>query len=295
MGRRRNRGRDVDGLLLLDKPIGLSSNSVLQRVKRLFQANKAGHTGNLDPLATGLLPICLGEATKVSGFLLDADKRYRAVCRLGEKTNTADSEGEVIETRPVPALKNKALKAVLQKFVGEIAQLPPMYSALKYQGQPLYRLARQGLTVERQPRNIVIYSIEMLGFEGNELTLDVHCSKGTYIRTLAEDIGEELGCGAHIVALRRTVAQPFDDSALITLPELEEISQQGPAVLDNLLLPIDSALPGWPRVTLNPEMAGYIKHGQAVMVPNAPTEGLLKLYSREAEGEQFFCCWPSTG
>ncbi|MBN1379734.1 MAG: tRNA pseudouridine(55) synthase TruB [Gammaproteobacteria bacterium] len=284
---RKKKGRDVDGILILDKPSGLSSNQALQRVKRLFNANKAGHTGNLDPLASGVLPICLGEATKISGFLLDADKRYLAECRLGQRTGTADSEGEVIETRSVPAFKKKQIEKVLKCFIGEIEQVPPMYSALKHQGQPLYKLARQGKTVERKSRQVSIYSLDLLEFDEQSLVLDIRCSKGTYIRTLAEDIGEALGCGAHISALRRILAAPFDDRHLRQLEELQRLAEDGVERLDALLLPTDAALPDWPAVMLTPEMAAYIQQGQAVLVPRLPGGELLKLYRQDSDKPHF--------
>lgn len=285
---KRRRGRDVNGILLLDKPVGISSNKALQSVKRLFDASKAGHTGNLDPLATGLLPICFGEATKISAFLLGADKRYIAKCKLGVKTSTADAEGEVIATREVPVFSTKQLESVLQNYLGEIEQLPPMFSAIKHQGQPLYRLARRGQTVERKTRTVRIDALRLLSFQADQLELDVSCSKGTYIRTLVEDLGEDLGCGAHITALRRVGAQPFDASDLVTLPQLAQLAEQGCQALDRFLLPIDAALPNWPKLTLSAELGGFIKQGQAVLVPNAPTEGLLKLYIRSDQGETFF-------
>ena len=207
--KRSNKRRDVNGIILLDKAIGLSSNAALQEVKRLFNANKAGHTGSLDPLASGMLPICLGEATKVSAFLLDADKRYRVRCRLGVRTTTADAEGEIIEERPIDGIDVARITAVLPRFTGQIEQIPPMYSALKHQGQRLYALARQGIEVDRQPRTLFIHELSLLGLENGECTLDVHCSKGTYVRTLAEDIGAALGCGAHVSALRRTGLGPY--------------------------------------------------------------------------------------
>ena len=210
MSRRKPRGRNVNGILLLDKGIGITSNAALQKVKRLYQASKAGHTGSLDPLASGLLPLCLGEATKLSSFLLDADKAYAGVCKLGVKTSTADAEGEVIETRPVPDLSEAQLRDVLAKFVGVIDQIPPMHSAIKMQGQPLYKLAHQGIEVERQPRQVTIHSLTLTRLEGDEFAFDLQCSKGTYVRTLAEDIGEVLGCGAHLSALRRTQVGPFE-------------------------------------------------------------------------------------
>ena len=286
MGRRK-KGRDINGILLLDKPVGLTSNQALQRVKRLYNANKAGHTGNLDPLADGVLPVCLGEATKISGFLLDGDKRYLAECRLGVQTATADSDGEVIATKPVPELNRKQIEKVLARFTGEIEQIPPMYSALKRDGQPLYKLARQGKTVEREPRRVTIHSLKLTGIQEECLLLDVLCSKGTYIRTLAEDIGQALGSCAHLSALRRTLASPFDDSSLVQLDTLQELAEEGFEELDHLLLPVDTALPDWPAVHLTPEMAFYVQQGQAVLIPHAPTAGLLKLYRAGGEHTGF--------
>lgn len=288
MGRRRKHGRDVHGILLLDKPRGLTSNAALQRVKRLYRAAKAGHTGNLDPLATGVLPICLGEATKISAYLLDADKAYRVECTLGVTTDTGDSEGEVVQTRPVSTPSASAVRRVLEQYTGEIEQMPPMYSAVKHQGQPLYKLAREGRTVERRSRRIRIDALELLAIDGDRLELDVCCSKGTYVRTLVEDIGEALGCGAHVSALRRTRAAPFDDSNLVDAGHLEAlVADERPAELDALLLPVDAALCDWPRVSLPPPMAGYIEQGQAVQVPQAPAEGMLRLYRREPDTERF--------
>ncbi len=201
MGRRRNRGRDVDGILLLNKPLGISSNDALQKVKYLYKAAKAGHTGSLDPLATGLLPLCFGEGTKISAFLLNADKRYTVRIRLGETTATADAEGDVVERRPTDGITEEKLCEAVEGFLGEIQQLPPMYSAVKHEGERLYKLARRGIEVERKLRTITIYELNLTSFELPEFELDVHCSKGTYIRTLAEDIGEALGCGAHVIGL----------------------------------------------------------------------------------------------
>lgn len=219
--------RRVDGILLLDKPEGMTSNRALQRVKHLFAARKAGHTGSLDPLATGLLPLCFGEATKVSGFLLEADKRYRVTCRLGITTTTGDREGEPLQRRPVPVLDDAAITAVLQRFIGRIEQVPPMYSALKHKGERLYHLARQGIEVERAPRAVTIHDLVLLARGEEELELEVHCSKGTYVRTLCEDIGEALGCGAHVTALRRTALGPFVDVSMVTLEQVLEVSDQG--------------------------------------------------------------------
>lgn len=282
MARRRAKGRDVNGILLLDKPAGMSSNAVLQRVKRLFFAKKAGHTGSLDPIATGLLPICLGEATKVSAYQLDADKGYLTTVKLGQTTTTADIEGDVIETRPVPELSQALLEPLLAGFVGEIEQVPPMYSALKRDGQPLYKLARQGIEVERKARRINIYSIKLLALRDDEIDLEVICSKGTYIRTLAEDIGEELGCGGHVKVLRRILSGGFKLEAAVSLEQLDEIRDHAPAeALDELLLPMDLAMQDFPAIRLNSEMAMYVRQGQAVLVPKAPTEGLVRLYAGE--------------
>ncbi len=284
MARRRSKGRDVNGILLLDKPAGISSNAALQRVKRLFFAKKAGHTGSLDPIATGLLPICFGEATKVSAYLLDADKAYQVTIKLGQKTTTADIEGEVTEIRTVPDFSREMLEQVLSGFIGEIEQVPPMYSALKKDGQPLYKLARQGIEVERKSRRVTIHSISLLNFRCDELDLEVRCSKGTYIRTLAEDIGEQLGCGAHVKVLRRTKTGSFELSGALTLEKLAQIREKAPAeTLDQFLLPIDMALQDWPHVSLSKDMVYYLRHGQAVLVPKAPTAGLVKLYGSEEE------------
>jgi tRNA pseudouridine55 synthase len=270
--------RDVHGIVLLDKPKGYTSNQALQRVKYLFRARKAGHTGSLDPLATGLLPLCFGEATKVSGFLLDADKHYRTVCRLGVTTETGDAEGAVLRERPVPALDTATIEAALAPFRGPICQVPPMYSALKHQGQRLYDLARKGEEVERAPRDVTIHGLTCLSASEDTLVLDVRCSKGTYIRTLVEDIGERLGCGAHVIELRRLGLSPFDESEMVTLEQIEEKAQEGDAALDALLTPIDSALSHWPAVTLDRDSAWYVGQGQAVFVPGAPTAGMVRIY-----------------
>lgn len=288
MGRRRPAGRNVTGILLLDKPMGLTSNDALQRVKRIYRAAKAGHTGSLDPLATGLLPVCLGAATKFSAFLLDADKRYRVRVHLGVTTSTADAEGEVLERRPVAGIDAPSIEEVLARFRGEIDQLPPMYSAVKHGGERLYKLARQGLEVERQPRRIRIFALDLLGFDLPEIDLDVHCTKGTYVRTLAEDIGRELGCGGHVSALRRTGVGPYaeTETAFVTLEQLQELADQEGAAqrLDALLLPLDSALGHWPAVRLSADAAFYLQQGQAVVVPQAPTRGLVRLF----DGSQRF-------
>ena len=283
MGRRRRaRGRPVNGILLLDKPLGLSSNHALQRVKRLYDARKAGHTGSLDPLADGMLPICLGDATKLSAFLLDADKHYLFTIRLGQTTATGDAEGEILSERPVDGISRERIDQVMAQFSGEIEQLPPMYSALKHKGKRLYELAREGFEVEREPRSVTIHALHLHRFELPELEVSVHCSKGTYVRTLAEDIGEVLGCGAHVTALRRTGVGPYTDLPMHTMDELEAVAADGQAALDALLLPIDTALSDWPEVRVSADSAFYLRQGQAVLVPKAPTEGWVRIYQGDA-------------
>lgn len=284
MGRRRRHGRDLTGILLLDKPVGLGSTQALQRVKNLFQARKAGHTGSLDRLASGLLPLCFGEATKISGFLLGADKRYRSTFRLGVVTNTGDAEGEVIERHEPPQLDERKILRVLAEFTGEIQQVPPMHSAIKHQGQRLYKLAHQGLTVERQPRSVTIHRLELLGFGDGRLRVEVDCSKGTYIRTLAEDIGKRLGCGASVESLHRFGAGPFDAKDMVALGELEERAERGLDALDELLLPMEAAVAHWPGVSLPDAVAYYLRRGQPVLVPHAPTEGWVRIF---AGGDRF--------
>ena len=281
MARRRSQGRPVNGILLLDKPVGMTSNAALQVVKRLYRARKAGHTGSLDPLASGLLPICFGEATKVSAYLLDADKRYWVRILLGVTTNTGDADGEVLETRPVEAVDDQRLETVLAGLRGEIDQVPPMYSALRHKGQRLYQLAREGIEVERAPRRITIHALETLALEGEVIELAVHCSKGTYVRTLAEDIGAALGCGAHVIGLRRTGVGPYSEAGLLTIDGLRDELDAGsaPADLDCHLLPIVSALAHWPQVRLSSDAAYYLRQGQAVVVPRAPTSGWLCLFA----------------
>ena len=284
MGRRRRHGRDLTGIILLDKPVGVGSTQVLQRVKNLFQARKGGHTGSLDRLASGLLPLCFGEATKISGFLLDADKRYRSTFRLGVVTSTGDAEGEVIERHDPPQLDEREILRVLAEFKGPIEQVPPMHSAIKHQGQRLYKLAHQGLTVERQPRSVTIYRLELLGFGDGRLRVEVDCSKGTYIRTLAEDIGKRLGCGGSVESLHRFGAGPFDAKDMVSLRELEERAETGLAALDELLLPIEAAVAHWPGISLPDAVAYYLRRGQPVLVPHAPTEGWVRIF---AGGDRF--------
>jgi tRNA pseudouridine55 synthase len=276
--------RNVSGVVLLDKPVGLTSNAALQAVKRLYRATKAGHTGSLDPLASGLLPICLGEATKLSGLLLNADKAYRFTCRLGVITTTGDAEGEVLATRPVEPLSRERVATALRQFIGTIRQIPPMHSALKRGGQPLYKLARKGIEVERAPREVTVHDLRLLRLEGEYLECELRCSKGTYVRTLATDLGEALGCGAHITALRRTAVEPYDAARMVTLDILRERAEQGLVALDQLLLPVDSAAMAWPAIRVQGDAAFYLRQGQPVLVPRAPPRGWVRLY----QGEQLF-------
>ncbi|HHW76694.1 MAG TPA: tRNA pseudouridine(55) synthase TruB [Xanthomonadaceae bacterium] len=273
--------RPVSGIVLLDKPVGWTSNAALQTVKRLYQAQKAGHTGSLDPLASGLLPLCLGEATKLSGVLLNADKTYRFTCRLGVTTATGDAEGEIIATRPVGPLSREQVEAALRRFTGVIQQIPPMYSAVKRDGQPLYKLARRGIEVERAPREVTVRELRLLRLEGGELECELRCSKGTYVRVLAADLGETLGCGAHVAALRRTAVEPYDAARMVTLETLRERAERGLAALDECLLPLDSAVADWPAVRLRGDAAFYLRQGQPVLVPRAPTQGWVRLYQDE--------------
>ncbi len=285
MGRRARKPhgyRDVDGILLLNKPIGLSSNKALQVARNLFKANKAGHTGSLDPLATGLLPICFGEATKFSGYLLDASKSYRAICQLGQTSSTGDGEGEISSALPVD-LTEAQVQQVTQQFIGKIQQIPPMHSAVKHQGERLYTLARQGIEVERKSREIEIYSLDIVSFEGDQLELDVHCSKGTYIRTLAEDIGQQLGCGAYLAALERTGVQPFWNMKSYSLDELRNIADDEHQQLDDCLLPMEAAISDWPAIELSDDLSFYLRQGQPVQVPRSPTSGYVRLLD-EAKG-----------
>lgn len=284
--RRRPRGRNIQGILLFDKPCGMSSNKALQEVKQIFFAQKAGHTGSLDPLATGLLPVCFGNATRVSSFLLDADKRYEVVCQLGQTTTTGDAEGELVETRPVGELQVDQVRSLLQAdFMGTISQIPPMHSALKQNGQRLYELARKGIEVEREPRQVTIFDLELVAIDADLMRLNIHCSKGTYVRTLVEDIGEALGVGAHVKELRRTAVGPFEEPVtMYTLEQLRQLKETDVKSLDGLLLPAESALEQYPPIHLDEDSAYYMRQGQAIQVPRAPTGGWVRLY----EGEQHF-------
>lgn len=276
--------KKIDGILLLDKPLYITSNGALQRVKRLFGAKKAGHTGSLDPLATGMLPICFGEATKFSQYLLESDKCYQVEATLGVKTRTGDAEGEIIETKPVMALTREIIESVLRQFEGQIQQIPPMYSALKVQGKPLYELARQGIEIPREARSVHIYRLELIDFQENKLQLEVQCSKGTYVRTLVEDIGELLGCGAHVSALRRSVVLPYNEIKMYTLDALEEAHKQfGMDALTQYLLPIETSVQSLPPIKLSNTAAFYMKTGQPVMIPHFPAQGLVRIFSHQDE------------
>lgn len=276
--KQRHKGRPVSGIFLLDKPEGMSSNAGLQLVKKYFSAKKAGHTGSLDPLASGMLPICLGEATKFSQFLLEADKDYLVEACLGIKTSTGDTEGEIIAQREVQAITAEKIEKVLRHFRGNIRQIPSMYSAIKHNGKPMYYYARQGIDIERKSREVTIYALELLSVNHNYMTLEVKCSKGTYIRTLIEDIGEELACGAHVTSLRRTTVGPYPQDKMMTLEELSQLSLKlDPLSLDQYLLPVDSSLSDWPEIHLSDLTAFYLRQGQPVIVPRAPSEGWVKL------------------
>ncbi|MBF8268496.1 MAG: tRNA pseudouridine synthase B [Gammaproteobacteria bacterium] len=281
MGRRHRpvRGRDIHGILLLDKPAGLTSNEALQRVKQLFNARKAGHTGSLDKMATGLLPICFGDATKFTSFLLESDKSYLATFKLGVETATGDALGEVLKLLPVAAYSIEQIESALQKFRGPIEQIPPMFSALKKDGKRLYELAYQGIEIERDPRPVTIYNITLLRHERESLELAISCSKGTYIRTLSADIGRELGCGAHVAVLRRTGAGPFTEQQMTGLPDLENMALTNPPALEEKLFGIDAALANLPEVRLASSISDYLCDGQAVIIPRAPTSGMLRLYT----------------
>ena len=278
MGKRKNNCRPLNGILLIDKPRGISSNQALQRAKRVMQACKAGHTGSLDPIATGLLPLCFGEATKVSQFMLDADKHYWVRIRLGEETATYDSEGEVIERRPVNATR-KHLEKALKSFAGEISQLPPMYSAIKQGGKALYKLAREGIEVEREPRRVTIFSLDLLEFDGQELELDIVCSKGTYIRSIAHDLGQMLGCGGHVIELRRLGVGDFKIEEALSMEQIEALDTE--QACQEHLLPVDEALLGLPDVTLTSLATHYLLQGQAVTARHGEEPGLVRLYNED--------------
>jgi tRNA pseudouridine55 synthase len=269
--------KNINGILLLDKPIGFSSNQALQKIKWLLKAAKAGHTGTLDPLATGLLPLCFGEATKFAHFLTDADKTYIATIKLGATTTTGDAEGEVLTTSPVNVSRSDFEQAC-QQFTGEISQTPPMYSALKFEGKALYEYARAGVEIERKARRVTIQNIEVNSFAGDVAVISVTCSKGTYIRTLAEDIGKQLGCGAHLIGLRRTATADYQIAQAVTLEQFEAMSEEERLAV---LAPPDSAVHYLPAITLDDDAAFYLLQGQAVWRSGAIPTGLLRLYNEQ--------------
>lgn len=271
----------IDGILLLDKPLGLSSNAALQRVKHLWQAKKAGHTGSLDPLASGMLPLCFGEATKFSQYLLDADKTYYVQATLGIRTATGDAEGELVQQREVPALSVADLDRAFETFRGESWQVPSMFSALKYQGKPLYELARRGIEVERAARPITIYQLHVISYQAPIVTFEMRCSKGTYVRNVVEDLGEQLGCGAHVSLLRRTGVGSFTADTMVSLATLTETDE--PLSMTEHLLPLQRAVAHLPLLTVSSGMAFYLHRGQPVQVPQAPSQGLVGIQLKSGE------------
>jgi tRNA pseudouridine55 synthase len=278
------RGRDVRGILLLDKPAGLTSNRALQQVKRIYGAAKAGHTGSLDPLATGMLPICFGAATRLGGFLLDAQKVYRVTARFGVATDTGDADGEVTERRDEPQPNATAVEEALAQFRGEIDQVPPMYSALKQGGRRLYELARSGVVVEREARRVTIFELSIERYEWPQAQLFVRCSKGTYVRSLVVDLAAALGTVAHVAALRRVAVQPFADEPMTTLEALEAVTRErGAPGLDELLLPADRALVDWPGIVVPADAAARIEHGQEIAADDLWPLGRVKIYREPRE------------
>lgn len=289
----RPESRAISGILLLDKPSGISSNRALQQAKRLFGAAKAGHTGSLDPLATGLLPICFGEATKIAGYLLGAGKAYAAECRLGIVTDTCDSDGTVLSEFAVPVLTDAAIRTALTRLTGRIVQVPPVYSALKQGGVPLYKRARRGESVEAPPREVDVRRFELTGRDGDSLCLHVECGSGTYVRSLVRDLGESLGCGAHLTALRRLWVEPFREPRMVTLDALRELRERGDeAALQAVLVPIAAGLADWPALRLNEADADSVAHGRVVRVVAAagryraqsPSSHLLAIGEVDAAG-----------
>jgi len=281
---KRRKGRAINGVLLLDKPYEMSSNHALQAVKRVFFAQKAGHTGALDPLATGMLPICLGEGTKFSQFLLDTDKTYQVTAKLGIRTTTSDADGEIVSEKPVD-VSLKQLTSALDSFRGTTKQIPSMYSALKYKGQPLYKYAREGIEVPREARDITVFSLELLRFDHDEVELKIHVSKGTYIRTIVDDLGELLSCGAHVADLRRLGVGNYPIEKMVTLSKIEALLEQAKEqeltpseLLDPLLLPMQSAVEGMKAVYVDDMSANFLRHGNPVQAFNAPSEGSVQVY-----------------
>ena len=281
LARRNKKGLPIHGILLLDKQLGFSSNSSLQKAKRLFNAQKAGHTGSLDPLATGVLPICFGEATKISTFLLESNKRYQTIAQLGKTSSTGDAEGDILLERDIPELTDEKICQVLQSFMGEISQIPPMYSALKKDGKPLYELARKGEVVERKARQVTIHELSLIEKTQDTLVLDVACSKGTYIRTLVEDIGEALGCGAYVKMLRRTEVSPFENCVSYNFEQLEALKESGD--LETCLLPVDRGLQQWQSVHINETNTRKFLMGQTVKVDLVDADENIRVYSEKGE------------
>ena len=275
--------RDVSGILILDKPAGVTSNGALQRVKRLFQAAKAGHTGSLDPLATGMLPVCLGQATKVSQFLLSAHKSYHVVAQLGAATDTGDADGSVTGTAPVPTHNDASITEKLQGFLGQIDQVPPMYSALKHKGQRLYLLARRGQNVARPARQVTISAIRLLSYSGLRVTFTVDCSKGTYVRSLVEDLGAALGTLAHVAALRRLSVDPFEAEPMHSLESLDALAGTGLSALDEVLLPVDRGIRDWPRVDLSAAVCARLAQGQKVAAQPGWPEARVRVYGPDSD------------
>jgi len=288
---KRRKGRAVNGILLLDKPYDMSSNHALQAVKRIYFAQKAGHTGALDPLATGMLPVCLGEGTKFSQFLLDTDKTYQVTAKLGVRTTTSDAGGEVVSEKPVN-VSDEQLLVALDTFRGTTKQVPSMYSALKYQGKPLYKYAREGVTVPQESRDITVFHLNLLSFENEEVTLDIHVSKGTYIRTIIDDLGELLGCGAHVAKLHRSAVGSYPANEMVTLEQLEalliEAQEQDitpSTLLDPLLVPMNTAVTGMKKVFVDDMSTNFLRHGNPVQASNSPADGLVQVYLGEPNNE----------
>ena len=283
MSKRNQQVRDINGVVLLDKASGSSSNHVLQQVKRLFGANKAGHTGSLDPLASGLLPICLGQATKVAQFLLDGDKRYFVRAKFGQVSSTGDSEGKIVNFGSTQGIDESSIRAILLKFIGDINQVPPMYSALKHKGIPLYKLARKGIEIERSSRPVTIHEINFLNLDDAVISLEVSCSKGTYIRTLVEDIGKSLGCGGHVVELRRTGFAHLDLSGSKTYEQLSKLKEQNLESLDSVILSADEMLPNLKSVYLDSDQTRDIKLGKKIEYLGFSNSHKLKLYDHNKQ------------
>lgn len=284
---KQRRGRPIDGILILDKPSGMTSNAALQTVKRLYMAAKAGHTGSLDPLATGVLPLCFGEATKFSQYLLDADKTYRSTFVFGVTTASGDSDGEILERSDASRLTQAHIEAALAQFRGHIEQVPSMFSAIKKDGQPLYKLARQGIEVERAARSVTIHELRIEAFRPGtnaEVDLWIRCSKGTYVRSIAEDLGRVLGCGAHVSKLRRVQAGPFGEADCVSLTTLEGLKERAAfAEMDSLLRATTTALEALPKLILAEAAGFYLRQGQPVLVPKAPTSGMVQLQLASGE------------